>query len=1250
MADDDLRLEEEAVKWGPAEYRLWVQSNVTDRMIRRIVAFTGSIGIVTVVALVGYSIAFYNNIINKLTTDAAAAAQQVVEQDLSEKFTALERRYADEFSTLESELPEKIDPLVTQALINQARLVETVREQLKEVEAPRLISEIGSSAEFGAQAEAAMREALRAPGALKRVILEEALARAREGSPATRAFGLQLYKLLGSGEEGQIEPVRATMIEMAEQERELPPDVFGAIVQLYPLNEPSPECPDAAVCAGLDERMLLAMLEHIDRNGHLYDEQRDDYLRFFSKVTRMQFGLVAKALFDDPSNMAMREIVRRLARSGEPGVMSDLVEEMARYTVPRRAEDGLRRFAFEVLAALAPSAQLDFDKRRTAALLLWENNLDGLARAFRPAPEPVAPDTMTIAEPVALTEEQMASQEEDRLLRDAMLSLLRSRPDAQRGTRNDWDHLILARRTPDRHLGPDMLTYAIWLERARLDDANPALIADSFASDQVLEALVDGGPATAPRIARADLAYAIRNASPDMFLEFAETLAREVAEGLPRQDLNATVREVVRRERDGSTEFAWMRTVLDSDGPAAGGERQLQNLVMAGLGDDAGTAQEWTENDLLARAASFAAMSLESGSSKLTMGADLVAGELLRRSGSNPCGVFAAVEDAGLGRIGQQVPQDSRIAGLREQVNWVGVPLAPEAQWIEATEGEHELTLPAVEAGAGVWVGLVLPEPMRIEIGRPEHLSPAILNADRSAVLGRAAEAEELVRLLDAGEYVISVRSCKLRGVAKAGDRLIVRASRTPPLLGPSTREAPHQLPEIGSFVYSAEAPGELWLRTDARAGQVLVIETGAEVGTTVDTVLEIRDAATDEQLAYNDDHGGTSFSRLEYQVLEDGPVLVGVAHYGPRLFVPEERFRVETRLYQADAVVFAALDLQNAPMVRPDEDLFVEIDEYADNILELRPSQTAIVRVDVDAFDLSIGHGEIVVPPLEVDAGGNGWVYLLEADRTYWLDIAFDPLGRRFVRFTARTLEGAIDLSDPAAPQEAVPVNPGVALLIPDGGGRLKLRSADEEEVDVEVVLDAPGADQAPTISIADASGSAVDVVLTRQEDGSFAGHWLMAPDAVYEAEFHIVGSATPAGAWIEPVPQYGSERSPVEIGDGLELEFDGGTGVAEVWLGASLVAGERLMVDTGMPVGQDFEVDTVIEVFDAATGDSIAYSDDDDTGVSSLIDYVSASDADVTIRISRYLGPFEPQDRVSIMAWVVTPQQPVEEALWNE
>lgn len=46
-SEDTLDFEKEAVRWGPAEYRRWVQQNVADRITRRIFTLVSGIGLVT---------------------------------------------------------------------------------------------------------------------------------------------------------------------------------------------------------------------------------------------------------------------------------------------------------------------------------------------------------------------------------------------------------------------------------------------------------------------------------------------------------------------------------------------------------------------------------------------------------------------------------------------------------------------------------------------------------------------------------------------------------------------------------------------------------------------------------------------------------------------------------------------------------------------------------------------------------------------------------------------------------------------------------------------------------------------------------------------------------------------------------------------------------------------------------------------------------------------------------------------------
>lgn len=327
-SEDTLDFEKEAVRWGPAEYRRWVQQNVADRITRRIFTLVSGIGLVTF----GSTVWFVYNRYDQFVTDFS---NEIIDKTV----TRAER-------TIMDDLPTLIQPMVTAELVRQTGLVESAESQLIG-DLDKTLKTITDGEEFQTRAAEAMLNALDESAGVQKVIINKALVQASsDNSPAIRAFGLELYALLATSNRsaGVSRDVRENFVSVAEaHDGPMSPELLEAILRYYPLNE-SGACGVPNECAALDERLLRAVLHHVAADDGGYSAIEDVYLAFFEKINATQYDLILKSTIEAPDNAVLQAINHRIASTQDVEVASAVATRLAVYSGSTASED-VRRIA-----------------------------------------------------------------------------------------------------------------------------------------------------------------------------------------------------------------------------------------------------------------------------------------------------------------------------------------------------------------------------------------------------------------------------------------------------------------------------------------------------------------------------------------------------------------------------------------------------------------------------------------------------------------------------------------------------------------------------------------------------------------------------------------------------------------------------------------------------------------------------------------------------------------------------------------
>jgi hypothetical protein len=1124
--------EASAQKWPPEDYALWVQSQIANRMFGRIVRWVGSISILTVLAIGTALYTYSEQIIDR------------VKQGIVEEVTA------DATQSIRAGLPETVRTEVLQQLIQQAGLVETARGKVLE-ELNRLLEQRLTDAEFQARAADAILQSIDARGGVTRVLRDNALARAQseEAPDAVRAFGVELYTLLATGEAGDDAPasIRQNLLAVASapapgaRER-----VLRALLEHYPLN--NHRMPGAGrsgcqgredICTIQDARMVRLMLTQLMRSPEAQRDLLPEFRAFFRRMAPEHYRMLADRTARDPANAALVEINLEIARSGAPELRAALLRETATMaTAPDRPE--LRALGLQILAALDPEAAFgtpvgagsvpdpalreaadrSFDARSEALVRLWTAQPpDLLQAAFQPG--------AAAADPAAL-DPRLA------VTRAAIVNLLRTGPVADpEAERHDWRDIVETRLTPDLVKGPDPVLYAAWVARARLDAAAGRPV--DWAADRVLEGLTrwPQQPYADPLVGDA-ASFAIDNSGDVAFAAFAATLV-DLYRTTPETDAVAQlVAAAVARERR-SQEYGWIETVLAEPVDTGAGsprDAEFANLVMANLSNTAaGGTKDGDPAAAVLGAAEFAAELYRSDNPQRHRVAGLALARVLTGTEQHRCAAWAALEESGIvadlvgGRFAGVSGTDEGLRGLRARAPWIGVP--PEAGLVPvrvAPESSVDLRIEGLRGLGGGWQWITLDAPLTVALRTSAELDIVLMSSDRATVLNRLTGGGTLQ--LPAGTLALGLRDC--RQGRRDSDTVTIAASSQPEALAAAARDAPRDFQGSSRFRYDDQAPGgEVWLRTAVTAGEVALFETSrAGDSPEVDTQLWLYDAATGEELAANDDAVGTLYSRIAHVADADRTLLIRVAKYLEAPFVPGDVFDLRVDLAPAAEVVDLGTDRATAPQVEIGRPMILAFPPSAETVayLALRPLHDTAVMFDSRAPVRSVTEPDgSLVPGFRSPDGTGPDVYLLRGGRVHAVALEWPGEGSH-VAFQAQLFPAYRDLtSEAAVPPAPVSLDGPSALSLPAGRSELDVRAGAAGQV-VRVALSGdPTALAGAAVEIRAGAGAAQPVFLSPGRDGLLQGEWADTGGEDYKIAFVFGSGSEPVMAALQMSPRRG-------------------------------------------------------------------------------------------------------------------------------
>jgi hypothetical protein len=1103
--------EASAQKWPPEDYTRWVQSQIADRMLKKIFGWIGGVSALTLIGMGAWLYTSYQGVVDYV--------KRGVIEDVTPEITE---------AVVGKHLPQAVTNEVVLQLIRQAGLVDAAIVEV-EAQLPDRLEQRLSDRAFQEQAADRIMQAIDARGGVTRVIMENALQRARDSDApdAVRALAVELYALLAS--DGTIEQLptsyRANLLRIARARVEGPQSqVQQELLVHYPLDaraggragsDPLRLCPGREnTCARQDRAMIALMLDRFLADPASQDRLEPYLSHFLVGMAAEHYSVFADRAEKHAGNPHFLTLSQALLREGSAELRIRLVTRMVDLArTPDKAA-----FALGALAALDPHAAfasegpataddglpgsaLDVERRQALTdlwtLLTASTSADDLVKVFAPGQGPLG-----FAEPSA------ESERFDPIppARDALVLLLRTTPPADpESGENDWQHMIEQFAMTDSALGPDPAVYAAWVARARLDLARGQPV--DWAADRVLEGLGRWPDRLAGGAGMLDAAtFAIANAGADAFGEFMamvatrhRTAATAAPDAVPFRELIAAA---VAREK-ARDDYPWIAAVLDD---SAGATSQsdvdgFRALVMAALAE--GTDRQASgAGGLAARlgAARFAAALLE----RPDPGLHDVAGLALARvrdagdegtDGRTRCEVWAAIEDSGLaagiatGRYaaaGAEVQRHLREIGA--SMGWIGRAEPGVAPTMVVPGGDHPITVEGISRIGGGWTWISLDRTLNLRMEVPPGLDLVVMDADRIAVLHRHAGATELT--LQPGRYALGLRDCALRA---ATGELRITATDKPITVASAGRTKPHPIPQSGAFLYRNESDaGELWFEAEVWPGDVIVAETLSNGPPDVDTVLRLYRPEEEFAFLENDDVDAGYYSRIEYVSDRRERIQLQVARYGDSLFLRDDAFLLRFKFVGSDAVIAATALPGAAPAVElgaggivelpgtDGEPAYLALRPDTDTLVELSSAEALLTLSTLEG--LAANSGGPALAPLE------GGYYLLAGGTDYRVAIAAP--GRRFAAIVARPHLTANPPDMAGAPLE-LPVP--AALQLTDGLTEFSMRTSGSERTFRIAFAGPDEALRSASLKVVPATGGAAESVrLRRGADGTLEGEWL--------------------------------------------------------------------------------------------------------------------------------------------------------------
>lgn len=893
MADDERKsppTEDNAVDWPPPDYRAFVQTQIASKMLLRLGSITIATAVLVVVAIVGYVEVFEQRITDRIVREAADAAADELEQEIS--------------------------GIVASALLDQADLVGETVDQAQ-IQFRALIPGLVQSPEFFEPATDAVFAELSNTGGSQRLILDEAAEHLfeDESDPATRALSLRIFMLFhpGVSEVQNIPPIQQTFNDLLQDDessaRPLPPQLVDAMLEHYP-NNASPA--NIEVCSEFEadcDRWHLQMLEFVlDYAGsdRMTELSEANLRTFFRRLPPPLADHAMDWAADNASAPLVPVMMAALVAAENDATLEEVVDRLSVFV-----DDGdqtLQRRSIEAFAGTNPDAALPRDVRAQALRRVWQSfgaipleevfSSDALRRQRELGTQLFGEsdvgdlEDFLMSNLAAESPDFVGSPELSRLFanresvrqaalvenqrRIVVIALLRGDfSDQQTGGLEEWA-LVFEPAIGERLTEPALNALAMRLSRDAATERDVSVLAD-----QILTASLDDAQT---RVHEEALAVALGLASPAGFEAAVADYQNAIwaRSGRPEEASSASIAILQRQLEAKGNPLDWFDTSLQAtpEGTAFGDHllSSFADVHGAPAPDDSGVHP-------LQRALVSIEGMRETYHGDLTPLRTTLLRRLAALAGRNRWQAAQIAEDSGVlaALVNQTIQPNPQYATLTTEYNWWNRPLPDTSPVVTLQSTRAQFDVPRHEPNDGFWFLLRVADTSIFETSGAAEGRIVIFNSERNRIVDRSEMREPV--LLEEGTYAVH-----LRGLPQGPHSIRVEPSD---LLFPTTMTAPIPL-DHGEYVFSAGSnEGELWLALDLQAGQS--IEIGTEEipadhplvndhgSNPPDTVIDLYNGDGSVLLARDDDGGRGTLSMLQFTAEAAGTHLVRIHRYFDR-------------------------------------------------------------------------------------------------------------------------------------------------------------------------------------------------------------------------------------------------------------------------------------------------------------------------------------------------------------------------------
>ncbi len=952
---------ESPTQWPPENYRQWVESQIASKMLVKLSAILGVVGVGTLAAIVTGYLSWQGQLLkNQQQSMEKTVEDQVLNSIRPQISSQIAERLLDASGLVEKaeqRLPSRIDALLTQQLADpefRNKIAQTVIDELIE------------------------------DGDLQAVIMDVALRKANdpEFNPTTRALALQMFALFHGGELTQTTGwnLREQFVLLAEsatiggggepgaEPKTFPLKLMEAVLRHYPVGiRIDSECTDDLVlCESHDDRIIAAMLANVPNDDEDFEQLSADLDAFFRAVSPRTIDAIKVWVRANSDHIAAPAIASAVLASTDETVLAAAVPIMVEFVY---SEDPMLRFlGLEALAATGHNRPIPENTRADALDALWtitptailrDATADALVEKFEFAPDERLNSRSIImdgylehlSELVDWEASFKAYPEQHELLFNALLNLIRTGDDGR-----EWNSIIQAKLIGHEPSIPDATernghAFRIWAARMELDHGSGQPSA-AAAAKQLLEALPDGF--VTDQVISEAVAKTIRFATRESLADLADRHADHWQRGA-QDDPHNLIRAIIARDRSMPAPYSLLDSLLaqrPADQASGWDSGSFSaHLLVASLAQGEEDLAKLPRSELLQWIARRANELVASDDPAELALCRILLDQLNLALDHHGVVTTAAIERSSL--LPVEDPAEvlaPRINALQRRLSWIGESVSAEHTILFDDESSRTLALPVGESTR--WYRASSDVSRRYSAESLPGLEIVFADIARTQYYRHFSAGERAEPIVvPAGTFAIGLRS-QTPPESEAITRRI-KGERAPSRIAPSPdyETYPVTLPFLFEVV-AGDQPGALTLQFDAAQGQILHLQTRSinesEYDET-DTILDLFDASSEQFIATNDDHNMSFFSEIVTELDIDRELLLRVYDFDDINFASEISFLLSGTILAPDQVLKGTTSALEPAIVDIETEVVIETIEQT-AWLAFHSDQTRSLSVDTKA------------------------------------------------------------------------------------------------------------------------------------------------------------------------------------------------------------------------------------------------------------------------------------------------------------